>query len=402
MLVGVGVGVLDPGDAAHHVGAELDRLPDQLLGTRVAQQPVLRERHHLQVHDAAELLAQRQQRDHALQPRLGVDVREGQHVAHAVPDGLDHRPPGVRLDPGAVVVGLHRGRQLDRRERGGHVAGGVRRQRGVTDPIEGVHLVEVQVAVDEALGHQGTGRVDLLAPTDPVLGDLGDPVAVDADPPAPLAAAQGRVGDDEVVRHAGVTGIPRRPELVDDQVEGAEVEDVLGHVDGPPSSASTTVSAAGMPCSGSSIHDSRSVAREIGESRQTRGQPRPGARGRAPRASSARPSRSCASRSSAAVSSGGTASSTIISRVEASSTSSCGEDRLPGQHLALRAEQLVRPLAAVLDADQQPAYRPGLAAEQPVEAVGEGDRLAGAAPPARDGRARGPACRPPRAGAAPP
>ena len=100
VLSGVGVGVLDPRDAAHDVRAEVDRLADQLLGARVAEQPVLRERHDLQVHDTAELLAQRQQRDHALEPRLGVDVGEGQHVPDAVPDGLEHRAASVGLDPG--------------------------------------------------------------------------------------------------------------------------------------------------------------------------------------------------------------------------------------------------------------------------------------------------------------
>ena len=94
VLAGVGLGVLDPRDAADHVGAEVDRLADQLLGARVAEQPVLRERHHLQVHDAAELLAQRQQRDHALEPGLGVDVGEGQHVPDAVPDGLERPRAG--------------------------------------------------------------------------------------------------------------------------------------------------------------------------------------------------------------------------------------------------------------------------------------------------------------------
>ena len=61
---------------------------------------------------------------------------------------------GVRLDPGPVVVGLHRRRELDRVQRRAHVAGGVRRQRGVADPVQRVHLVQVHVAVGEALGDQ--------------------------------------------------------------------------------------------------------------------------------------------------------------------------------------------------------------------------------------------------------
>jgi hypothetical protein len=118
----VGVGVLDPRDPAHHVGAQLDRLADQLLRPRVAQQPVLRERHHLQVDDPAELLAQREQRDHALQPRRGVDVGEGEHVPDAVPHRLEHGPPGVGLDPGPVVVVLDRRSELDRMHCRAHVA----------------------------------------------------------------------------------------------------------------------------------------------------------------------------------------------------------------------------------------------------------------------------------------
>ena len=60
MLMCVGIGVLDPRNAAHDVGTELDRLAHELLGARVAQQPVLRERDDLQVDHAAELLAQPQ------------------------------------------------------------------------------------------------------------------------------------------------------------------------------------------------------------------------------------------------------------------------------------------------------------------------------------------------------
>ena len=200
VLAGVVLGVLDPGDAADHVRAEVDRLLDQLLGARVAQQAVLRERHHLQVHDAAELLAQRQQRDHALEPCLGVDVGEGQHVPDAVPDGLEHRAPGVRLDPGAVVVRLDRGGELDRRERGGHVAGGVRRRvrrrrcRSSVYTLSRCRWPLTKLSVTSAPAASTSSR-----PDDRVSGDHGDPVAVDADPPATFPTAQGRVGDDQVV-----------------------------------------------------------------------------------------------------------------------------------------------------------------------------------------------------------
>ena len=163
VLAGLGVGVLDPRDAADDVGAEVDRLADQVLRAGVAEQAVLREGHDLQVDHAAELLAQREQRDHALEPRLGVDVGEREHVAYAVAYRLEHRPARVRLDPAPVVAVLHRRGELDGVQRGAHVAGGVRREGGVADPVQRVDLVEVHVAVDEALGDQGAGGVDLLA-----------------------------------------------------------------------------------------------------------------------------------------------------------------------------------------------------------------------------------------------
>ena len=174
VLVRLGVGVLDPRDAADHVGAEVDRLADQVLRAGVAQQAVLRERHDLQVDHAAELLAQREQRDHALEPGLGVDVGERQHVAYAVPDRLEHGLARVGLDPAPVVAVLHRGGELDRVERRAHVTRGVRREGGVADPVQRVDLVEVHVPVDEALGDQGARGVDLLAAGERRLLDRGD------------------------------------------------------------------------------------------------------------------------------------------------------------------------------------------------------------------------------------
>ena len=57
-----------------------------------------------------------------------------------------------------VVAVLDRRGQLDRVQRRAHLAGGVRRQRGVADPVQRVDLVEVHVPVDEALGHQRARR----------------------------------------------------------------------------------------------------------------------------------------------------------------------------------------------------------------------------------------------------
>ena len=93
----------------------------------------------------------------------GVDVGEREHVAYAVPHRLEQRAAGVGLDPAPVVVGLDRRGQLDGVQRGAHLPRGVRRQRGVADPVQRVDLVEVHVPVDEALGDQRAGGVDLVA-----------------------------------------------------------------------------------------------------------------------------------------------------------------------------------------------------------------------------------------------
>ena len=212
VLTRVGVGGLDPGDAADDVGAQVDGLADQVLGTGIAEQPVLREGHDLQVHHAAELVAQRQQRDDALEPSPGVHVGEGEHVPDPVAHGLQDRRTGVRLDPGAVVLPLHRRRELDRAQGGAQVTGGVRRQRRVAGPVQRVHLVQVQMGVHEALGDQSPGGVDLVLAAQPLLADGRDAAPVDADLPPTGPAAQSRIRDDEPVHaHAPVIAAAAAP-----------------------------------------------------------------------------------------------------------------------------------------------------------------------------------------------
>lgn len=169
VLACVLVRVLDPRDAADHIRAEVDGLADELLGAGVAQQTVLREGDHLQVDHAAELLPQRQQRGHALEPRRGVHVGEREHVPHAVPHRLQDGPARVRLDPRAVVLGLHRGGELDRAPGRARVTRGVRRECGISGPVEGVHLVEVQVGIHEALGDQPARDDELMGGHAPVI-----------------------------------------------------------------------------------------------------------------------------------------------------------------------------------------------------------------------------------------
>ena len=78
------VGELDPRDAADDVGAERHRLFHQAVGARLLDDPVLRESDHLNVDDAAKLLAHRDQRLDALEAGLAVDVGERADVENAV------------------------------------------------------------------------------------------------------------------------------------------------------------------------------------------------------------------------------------------------------------------------------------------------------------------------------
>jgi hypothetical protein len=106
VLGDLGVGIFDPGDAADHIGAKLERLAQQLRGAGLARDAVLGEGRDLDVDDALEFPAHRQQRLHALQPRLAVDVRQGPDVKVAVIGRQGHRAPGVVGDPGRLVVRL--------------------------------------------------------------------------------------------------------------------------------------------------------------------------------------------------------------------------------------------------------------------------------------------------------
>jgi hypothetical protein len=160
----VGDRLLGPRDAAHHVGADRERLLDQLGGARVAEHAVLREGDHRHVDPAPELLPGGEHRLHADQPRGGVDVGEGLHVQHAVAlavgQGLPDRGE-QRLGP---VVRLDRPGQVDAPGGVGHAVGGVGPQRGVADQRQGADLVQVQVGVHERLGDQPPVRGNHLRP----------------------------------------------------------------------------------------------------------------------------------------------------------------------------------------------------------------------------------------------
>jgi hypothetical protein len=89
-----------------------------------------------------------------------------------------------------------------------HCPSAVSGERRVAGPVEGEHLVQVQVRVDERLGDQRAGRVDHLGAVERSLAHGSDPVAGEADPARPFGAAQRGIGDDEVEpvsgRHAAI------------------------------------------------------------------------------------------------------------------------------------------------------------------------------------------------------
>jgi hypothetical protein len=130
-----------------------------------------------------EALAGREHAVQALQAAGGVDVDERLHVQGSVPDRLDQRPRrrSRRSRTGRSRLDLARASSIAVIAEPIDPAG-VGRQRVVADPRQRVHLVEVQVAVDEALGDQppvGVEHPFALQPT--FVGDGHDPAAVDPD-----------------------------------------------------------------------------------------------------------------------------------------------------------------------------------------------------------------------------
>ena len=108
MLPRVVVSELDPWNAPDDVGAERHGLFHQAVGARLFDDAVPRESHHLNVDDAAKLLAHGDQRLDAFEAGLAVDVRERADVENAVQRRQRRGAAGVRRDPGGVVFRLDR------------------------------------------------------------------------------------------------------------------------------------------------------------------------------------------------------------------------------------------------------------------------------------------------------
>jgi hypothetical protein len=155
----VGRGRLDPRDASHGIGAQGHRLLDQLRGARVPQHAVLGKGDDRHVDAPAELLPGGQHRLHPDEPRGGVHVGERLDVQDAVALAVGEGRADGREERLHPVVLLDRPGQVDAARRVGHAVGRVGLQRGITDQGQRVHLVQVQMGVDERLGDQTTRRV---------------------------------------------------------------------------------------------------------------------------------------------------------------------------------------------------------------------------------------------------
>jgi len=78
------VGELDPGDAADHVGPKLHGLMQQFSGSMLPHDPILRKRDHLEVNDAAKLIANSNEGAHGLEARFAVYVGKSSDVEVAM------------------------------------------------------------------------------------------------------------------------------------------------------------------------------------------------------------------------------------------------------------------------------------------------------------------------------
>jgi hypothetical protein len=165
MLPRVVVSELDPWNAPDDVGAERHGLFHQAVGARLFDDAVLRESHHLNVDDAAKLLAHGDQRLDAFEAGLAVDVRERADVENAVQRRQRRGAAGVRRDPGGVVFRLDRARQIDGAERLAHVRSMVGGERSLVHHRQRPHLAQMQVGIDERFGDQ-TPSASILSRAD--------------------------------------------------------------------------------------------------------------------------------------------------------------------------------------------------------------------------------------------
>src|SRR5262252_4016733 len=90
--------VLDPGNPADDVRAQLDRLEHEFFSACIAEQTLLWKGNHLKGEPAAELLSDLEERLHTFESRPGVDIGECAHVRGTERKSQVHRPARVLSD----------------------------------------------------------------------------------------------------------------------------------------------------------------------------------------------------------------------------------------------------------------------------------------------------------------
>jgi len=159
VLLKIGLGVLDPRDAANHVGSQFHRLPHQRRRTRLAHQTILRKSHYLNVYHSFEFVPRPDQRLDALEPRLAVHVGQRADVRVAIDGRQRHCPAYILNDPRLVVLFFDTGGEFNSRHRPAHTCSVVAAQGLLVHHLACIHFAEVKVRVGERLRHQLALRV---------------------------------------------------------------------------------------------------------------------------------------------------------------------------------------------------------------------------------------------------
>ena len=142
------------------------------------------------------------QRLDAFEPRLAVNVGEGADVQVAVQRRERNRAAGVFHDPRFGVFLLDLAGELDAGERLAHAFALIGAQRLLLHHRQSPDLAQMQMRIDETLGHQIAAGVDFgCGRAVETRRDCGDAAVLDADVGMPIGGAtQARMADRDVER----------------------------------------------------------------------------------------------------------------------------------------------------------------------------------------------------------
>ena len=149
MARGIGVGKLDPRNAADHIGAKRHGLLHQRERARLANDAVLGERDDLQIDNAAEFVADPDKRLDAFETRLAINVGKSANVQVAVERRQRHGAAGVFDDPGLRVFLFDLTGELDAGHRLAHRLALIGLERLLLHHRQGPDLAQMQVRIDE-------------------------------------------------------------------------------------------------------------------------------------------------------------------------------------------------------------------------------------------------------------